>query len=428
MERILSTEATRRVGETVTVAGWLHTVRRPGGIVFAVLRDRAGLIQVVSENPRDADLLQALGVESVLAVSGRVVRDDRAPLGVEIRAERIEPMSPVSADLPLQINKRSLTAGLDALLDHRAISLRAPQVRAIFRVQHEVAMSFAEFLTAQGFTKIHTPKLVSAGAEGGSDIFSVDYFDERAYLGQSPQFYKQIMVGVFERVFEIAPAYRAEKHDTTRHTNEFTSLDLEMGFIDSYEDVMAMENAWLCHVAERLRERCAEELRLLEAAIPQVPERIPRVRLAQVQEAVGRCLGEPDLDPEGERLACQWAREQFGSEFLFITHYGTEKRPFYALDDPEDPRLTLSFDLLFRGWEITTGGQRLHRYEDYVAKMTRRGLDPAAFDFYLEAFRCGMPAHGGLGAGLERLTARLLNLGNIREAALFPRDRKRLVP
>jgi nondiscriminating aspartyl-tRNA synthetase len=428
MERILSTEAAGHVGERVTVAGWLHAVRRPGGIVFAVLRDRAGLIQVVSENPRDGDLLQDMGVESVLAVSGKVVRDDRAPLGVEIRAERIEPIAPVSADLPLQINKRSLSAGLEVLLDHRAVSLRSPQVRATFRVQHEVAMSFAEFLTAQGFTKIHTPKLVSAGAEGGSDILSVDYFGERAYLGQSPQFYKQIMVGVFERVFEIAPAYRAEKHDTTRHTNEFTSLDLEMGFIESHEDVMAMENAWLCHLAERLRERCAEEFRLLEAGIPEVPERIPRVRLAAVQEAIGRCLGEPDLGPEGERLACQWAQEQFGSEFLFITHYGTEKRPFYAMDDPEDPRLTLSFDLLFRGWEITTGGQRLHRYEDYAAKMTRRGLNPAAFDFYLETFRCGMPPHGGLGAGLERLTARLLNLGNIREATLFPRDRKRLVP
>src|SRR5947209_5479661 len=275
MVRTLSIEAAAHVGEVVTLAGWLHAVRRP--------------------------------------------------------------------------------AGLDALLDHRALSLRAPQVRAAFRVQHEVAASFAEFLTGQGFTQIHTPKLVSAGAEGGSDIFSVDHFGERAYLGQSPQFYKQMMVGVFERVFEIAPAYRAEKHDTTRHTNEFTMLDFEMGFIKSHEDVMTMENAWLCHLSEGLRERCAEEFRWLKAEVPQVPERIPRVRLAEVQAAIGRCLGEPDLDPEGERLACAWARERFGSEFLFVTHYGTEKRPFYAMDDAEDGRLTLSFDLLFRGWEITTG-------------------------------------------------------------------------
>jgi nondiscriminating aspartyl-tRNA synthetase len=428
MERVLSREAVGHVGERVTVAGWLHAVRRPGGIVFAVLRDRAGLIQAVSEDPGHAELLQELGVESVLAVFGMVAEEPRAPLGVEIRMERIEPVSASQGEPPLQINKHKLSAGLDAVLDHRAISLRAPTARAVFRVQHEVAASFAEFLAGQGFTKIHTPKLVLAGAEGGSDIFAVEYFDERAYLGQSPQFYKQMLVGVFERVFEIAPAYRAEKHDTTRHTNEFTMLDLEMGFIESHEDVMAMENAWLCHLAERLRERCSEEFRLLEAAVPQVPERIPRVRLAEVQAAVGRCVGEPDLDPEGERLACTWAQEQFGSEFLFVTHYGSEKRPFYAMDDPEAPGLTLSFDLLFRGWEVTTGGQRLHQYEEYVAKMSRRGLDPAKFDFYLEAFRCGMPSHGGLGAGLERLTARLLGLANIREATLFPRDRKRLVP
>jgi nondiscriminating aspartyl-tRNA synthetase len=428
MERVLSREAAGHIGERVKVAGWLHAVRRPGGIVFAVVRDRAGLIQAVSEDPGHAALLQEVGVESVLAISGIVAEESRAPLGVEIRMERIEPLSPAEGEPPLQINKHRLSAGLDALLDHRAISLRAPLARAVFRVQHEVAASFAEFLTGEGFTKIHTPKLVLAGAEGGSDIFAVDYFEERAYLGQSPQFYKQMLVGVFERVFEIAPAYRAEKHDTTRHTNEFTMLDLEMGLIESHEDVMAMENGWLCHLAERLRERCGEEFRLLEATVPDVPARIPRVGLAEVQAAVGRCIGEPDLDPEGERLACAWAQQEFGSEFLFVTHYGTEKRPFYAMDDPENPGLTSSFDLLFRGWEVTTGGQRLHRYEEYVAKMTRRGLEPAKFDFYLEAFRCGMPPHGGLGAGLERLTARLLNLGNIREATLFPRDRKRLVP
>lgn len=428
MKRTLSSEVASRVGERVTVAGWLHVVRVLGGVTFALLRDRAGLIQMVTEDAGNADVLHRLGVESVVAVSGLVAREPRAPTGIEIRVEHIEPISPVAAELPLQINRRSLSAGLDVLLDHRAVSLRAPVRRAIFAIQHEVATSFAEFLTAQGFTKIHTPKIVCAGAEGGADIFSLDYFGERAYLGQSPQFYKQIMVGVFERVFEIAPAYRAEKHDTARHTNEFTSLDLEMGFIASHEEVMEIENAWLCSLAERLRERCAEEFRLVGASIPEVPERIPRVRLAEVQETIGRCVGEPDLDPEGERLACAWAQQRFSSEFLFVTHYGSEKRPFYTMDDLEVPSLTRSFDLLFRGWEVTTGGQRLHRYEDCVAKVRKWGLDPAVFEFYLEAFRFGMPPHGGLGAGLERITARLLNLSNLREAALFPRDRKRLVP
>lgn len=428
MKRTLSTEIVGCVGQRVSVAGWLHTVRVLGGLTFAVLRDRAGLVQAVAEDSEVASLLQDVGAESVLALSGRVVSEPRAPMGVEIRVEQVSPISSASADLPLQINKRSLSAGLDTLLNHRALSLRAPQARAAFRVQHEVAMSFSEFLTAQGFTRIHTPKIVCAGAEGGADIFSVAYFDQPAYLAQSPQFYKQIMVGVFERVFEIAPAYRAEKHDTVRHTNEFTSLDLEMGFIEGHEDVMAMENAWFGTLVERLKEHCSWEFEHLGADIPEVPARIPQVRLQEVQDAIGRCIGEPDLDPEGERLASAWAKEHFGSEFLFVTHYGTEKRPFYAMDDPENPALTLSFDLLFRGWEITTGGQRLHRYADYLQKMERRGLDPERFGFYLEAFRFGMPPHGGLGAGLERITARLLNLANIRETTLFPRDRGRLVP
>ncbi len=428
MQRTLSTDVAGSVGECVTVAGWLHTVRALGGLTFAVLRDRAGLVQVVTENPADADLLRGLGAESVVTVSGLVAPEPRAPRGVEISLPQLEVIAPVTETPPLLLSKRGPQAGLEARLDHRALSLRAPQAQAVFRVQHEVSMSFAEFLTAQGFTRIHTPKLGSAGAEGGADIFSVDYFEQRAYLAQSSQFYKQMMVGVFERVFEVAPVYRAEKHDTARHTNEFTSLDFELGFIDGHEEVMAMESAWLCALAARLRERRTEEFALLGAQVPEVPERIPRVRLQEVQEAIGRCQGEPDLDPEGERLASGWAREQYGSEFLFVTHYGTEKRPFYAKDDPEDPRLTRSFDLLFRGWEITTGGERLHRYEEYVEKLARRGLDPEAFAFYLEAFRFGMPPHGGLGAGLERITARLLNLSNLREATLFPRDRMRLVP
>jgi len=428
VERTLSVDVAQQEGEHVTVAGWLHVVRAMGGLTFALLRDRAGLIQVVTERAADADLLRGLGAESVVAVSGRVAREARAPAGVEIRIEHIDPISPASSPLPLQLNKRVPAAGLEASLDHRAVSLRGPEARAIFRVQHEVAASFAEFLTSQGFTSIHTPKLVCAGAEGGADMFSMDYFGQPAYLAQSPQFYKQIMVGAFERVFEIAPAYRAEKHDTARHTNEFTSLDFELGFIDSHEDVMAVENAWLVRLADRLRERCAEEFRLLGAELPDVPETIPSARLRDVQVAIGRCLGEPDLDPEGERRASAWAKREFGSEFLFVTHYGTEKRPFYTMDDPSSRGLTRSFDLLFRGWEITTGGQRLHRYEDYVEKIRRVGLDATRFRFYLDAFRFGLPPHGGLGAGLERITARLLELPNIRQATLFPRDRTRLVP
>jgi nondiscriminating aspartyl-tRNA synthetase len=428
VERTLSVDVAQQTGRRVTVAGWLHVVRAMGGLTFALVRDRAGLVQVVTEEAADADLLRGLGAESVVAVSGRVAQEPRAPEGVEVRIEHLDVISPASSPLPLQLNKRAPAAGLEVALENRAVGLRAPEAWAVFRVQHEVAASFAEFLTEEGFTRVHTPKLVCAGAEGGADIFSVDYFGQSAYLAQSPQFYKQIMVGVFERVFEIAPAYRAEKHDTARHTNEFTSLDLELGFVDSHEDVMAVENAWLRHLAGRLRERCAKAFQLLGAEVPEVPETIPRVRLQEVQRAVGLCLDKPDLDPEAERQASAWAKDEFGSEFLFVTHYGSEKRPFYTMDEPGDADLTRSFDLLFRGWEITTGGQRMHRYEDYVEKMTRVGLDASRFSFYLDAFRFGMPPHGGLGAGLERITARLLGLSNIREATLFPRDRTRLVP
>jgi len=428
MPRVLSSEVVDHVGESVTVKGWLHSIRSLGGVVFASLRDRSGLVQAVTEDPADADLLRGLGSESVVSVSGRVAREPRAPMGMEVKIDGIEVISPVREALPMQINKAVISAGLETQLDCRAISLRSPRAQAIFRVQHEVAASFAEFLGAQGFTRIHTPKLVAAAAEGGADLFEVDYFGRPLYLAQSPQLYKQIMVGVYERVFEVGQAYRAEKHDTARHTNEFTSLDLEMGFIDSHEDVMAMENAWLCELAGRLRERCGEEFRLLEAQVPEVPQHLPRVTLSEAQEAVGRCIGEPDIDPAAERAVSAWALDRFGCEWVFVTHYGAEKRPFYTMAEPGEPGLTRSFDLLFRGWEITTGGQRLHRVEDYEAKLRGLGIDPAAYGFYLAAFRYGMPPHGGLGAGLERLTARLLGLRNVREATLFPRDRKRIAP
>jgi nondiscriminating aspartyl-tRNA synthetase len=428
MPRTLSREVAECIGESVTIKGWLHNVRSLGGVVFALVRDRTGLAQTVTEDAADADLLRGLGSESVVSISGRVAREPRAPGGVEVRIGRIEVISRVEDALPVQINKASISAGLETQLSHRAVSLRSPRARAIFRVQHEVAMSFAEFLAGQGFVRIHTPKLVPAAAEGGADVFEVDYFGRPVYLAQSPQLYKQMLVGVHERVFEIAPAYRAEKHDTARHTNEFTSLDLEMGFIESHEDVMDVENAWLCHLAETLRERCEEEFGVLGARLPEVPEHIPRARLSEVQNAIARCEGDPDLDPEGERLASAWAHETFGCEWLFVTHYGVEKRPFYTMPDPSAPHLTRSFDLLFRGWEITTGGQRLHRIEDYEAKLRAIGVDQDGYDFYLSTFRYGMPPHGGLGAGLERLTARLLELRNVREANLFPRDRTRVSP
>jgi nondiscriminating aspartyl-tRNA synthetase len=296
-----------------------------------------------------------------------------------------------------------------------------------------LAELFSRFLLEEGFTGIHTPKICSAGAEGGANIFPVDYFGERAFLAQSPQFYKQMGVAVYERVFEVGPVFRAEPHQTTRHVNEYTSLDLEMGFIDGQEQVMGLEAAFLRWAFEKLPELCGYELELLKAEVPLVPGSIPCLTLAEAHELAGEILGrdfsaEPDLEPVEERALCTRMEEETGSGLVFVTHFPTEKRPFYAMDDPEDSKLTLSFDLLFRGLEVTTGGQRIHDYEAQVEKMRRFGLDPRDFSGYLQAHMYGLPPHGGLAIGLERLAARLLELDNIRLTTMFPRDVKRLTP
>lgn len=305
-------------------------------------------------------------------------------------------------------------------------------MRAIFKIQEAIAIAFREFLQREHFTEIYTPKVVSEGAEGGANVFDLEYFGRSAYLAQSPQFYKQIMVGVFERVYEIGPVYRAEKHNTSRHLNEYISLDLEMGFIDSFIDVMEMETALLQYVFTYVREHRREELELLEATVPSFTE-IPALRLDEAHQLVRDVFGkevvpEGDLDPESEELVCRYAREMWGSELVFVTHYPSAKRPFYAMDDPADPRFTCSFDLLFRGLEVTTGGQRIHEYDVQVAKLERRGLSPIAFESYLQMHKYGVPPHGGLAIGLERLAMKLLGLRNVREASLFPRDIDRITP
>jgi nondiscriminating aspartyl-tRNA synthetase len=310
--------------------------------------------------------------------------------------------------------------------------LRHQRQRDIFRLQEGLCRGFRDFLHRQDFTEVHTPKIVSAGAEGGSNIFRLDYFGQKAFLAQSPQFYKQTMVGVFGRVFEIGPVFRAEKHNTVRHLNEYTSLDFEMGFIDSFHDIMNMETAMLQATMQLLAADYGQELERLGVCLPDVAA-IPLVRFdeakRQVQERYGRRSRNPnDLEPEEERLISEWVAAEYGSELVFITHYPSAKRPFYAMDDPQDPRVTLSFDLLYHGVEVTTGGQRIHDYQQQADKMRSRGLDPQDFASYLMIHEYGMPPHGGLGIGLERLLMALLRAGNIRQTALFPRDMKRLDP
>ena len=414
------------------VRGAIHRVRRVGPIAFVVLRDRDGLLQGVLEADSPPHLVEGCREGNFVVLGGVVAREERAPHGVDLRIDHVEVAGAPVEPFPFVMSKRVLNVSLNEKLNYRMLSLRHPREQAIFRIQAAIAEGFAQYLAEQGFTAIHTPKIVSAGAEGGANLFPFEYFGRRAFLAQSPQFYKQFMVGVFERVYEVGPVYRAEKHATSRHLNEYVSLDYEMGFISDHRDVMAVEVALLTWLLDQVRERCADEVEMLEAEIPVVGD-IPTVTLAEAQAVLARRFGhdiegEGDLDPRGEELLCQWTREECGSEFVFVTAYPSAKRPFYAMDDPDDPELTRSFDLVFRGLEVTTGGQRIHRYDEQVEKIRRLGLSPESFEHYLLMHRFGMPPHGGLAIGLERLTMRLLGLANVRDATLFPRDIDRLTP
>ena len=423
--------ALEREGMEVKAEGAVHRVRNMGEIVFVVLRQAEGLLQTVFDREgfeQAGDIREGCTVR----VEGVLRREERAPRGVEIAAESAEILSVPAGPLPLPVDKRKLGASLEARLDHRAISLRNVRERARFRVQEGIVRGFRDFLYSQGFTEIHTPKIGAKGAEGGANIFKLSYFHRPAVLAQSPQFYKQMMVGVFDRVFETGPVFRAEKHNTRRHLNEYTSLDFEMGYIRGMEDVMGMETEMLRYVMEILKREYARELELLNVTVPEIPF-IPALRFDEakrlVSETYGRRARAPfDLEPEEESLIGTYAKETFGSDFVFITHYPSKKRPFYAIDDPQDVRFTLSFDLLYKGMEITTGGQRIHDYRMLTDKMAARGMTDEGMEEYLEAFRCGMPPHGGLGIGLERLTVQLLGEDNVREGCLFPRDMGRLTP
>ena len=416
--------------ETVQVSGMVHA-KRPvgGGLTFLKLRKRDGLLQCTCGERVDVSKIPE---ESAVVVTGRLREEPRAPGGVELVAEGIEVLSRPAAAMPVPIPKAKLNVNLDTELGLRPVVLRHLRERSVFRVQECLGRAFRDYLRDQGFTEIPTPKIVHAGAEGGSNIFRLDYFGRKAFLAQSPQFYKQTMVGVYERVFELAPVFRAEKHSTARHLNEYTSMDFEMGFINSFEDVMAMETGFLQHAMALLREEYAQDVERLGIRIPDVSA-VPCIRFDEAKrlaaERYGYSIRDPyDLEPEEEHAIGRYAREVWESDFVFVTHYPSKKRPFYAMDDPEDPKYTLSFDLLFRGLEVTTGGQRIHDYRAQVAKMEARGMDPADFESYLMAHRHGLPPHGGLGIGLERLTMQLCGLDNVRYACLFPRDLSRLEP
>ncbi len=430
MERVLTTALAGRVGERATVAGWLHQVRALGGVTFVLLRDRSGIVQAVFD--RAPPELAGVQAESVIAVTGTVVAEPRAALGVELHDATVTVLSPVTEPLPFAINKRVLAPTPDTFLDHAPLGLRHPTKQATFRIVAAVGQTLRQAFAARSCTEIYTPKLVAGATEGGANLFNVEYFDRRAALAQSPQLYKQIMVGVFERVYEIAPVFRAEPHATTRHLNEYVSVDVEIGFIDDHRTVMAFLQSALAEALAAVAVSCAAEIALLGADWPEVGE-IPAIHFRDALQLLYERHGEdarhePDLAPQHERWLCEWAAAERGSPFLFVTHYPTRKRPFYTMPDPAEPEYTHGFDLLFRGLEITTGGQRIHDAAQLRASMARFGVAPESLAGYLQAFDAGMPPHGGFAIGLERLVMQLLGARNVRETTLFPRDIHRLTP
>lgn len=431
-ETIESESLSRHIGEIVRIRGCIYKIRKMKGFAFVLLRTKREIVQCIYEEGTAQVLLSELTEESAVIITARVICEERSRTGFELKIMDAEILSVPEAECPIVINNKIVDTSLENLLNYRPVTLRNEKQRAIFRIQEGIVNGFRQFLQQENFTEIHTPKLVQSGAEGGANIFRLDYFGEEAYLTQSPQFYKQMMVGVFERVFEIGPVFRAEKHDTSRHLNEYTSVDLEMGFIRSFEEIMETETRMLRHVMESLREDHEKELAQLNITLPEI-HGIPALSFLEAKTMIAERYQREicdldDFEPEEERLLCQCMSEETGSEFVFVTHYPSKKRPFYAMDSREDPEVTESFDLLFRGMEITTGGQRIHQYSEQVEKMKRRHMNTELFGSYLMLHRYGIPPHGGLGLGLERFTGRLLGLENVRQAALFPRDIHRLVP
>ncbi len=435
MERIRTIEAQQHVGQRVRLQGWLHSLRQLGGITFLVLRDGWGTMQAVSEDMSAFSALneQGCGVESLITLEGLAVSEVQAPGGIELHQPIVQVITPISEPPPVALNKRKLSAQATTLLDHAVVTNRHPTRRAVLRLASGVMQGYRTALQAKHFTEIQTPKIVASATESGANVFKLDYFGRPAYLAQSPQFYKQIMVGVFERVFEVGPVFRAEPHDTTRHINEYVSLDAEMGFIEDHFTVMAVLRDVIDAILTTLRTQYAADLALLQVQMPTVPERIPHIHFADAQELILRehgldVRGEPDLSPQDERWLGEWAKREFGSDFLFVTGYPMRKRPFYTHPDPQRPAYSNSFDLLFRGVELVTGGQRLHRYDDYLAALAAAKLPLEPFESYLEAFKYGMPPHGGFAIGSERLVMQLTGLSNVKLATTFPRDIQRLTP
>ncbi len=414
--------STSTPGTAVTLEGWVHRRRELARVTFLVLRDRSGLAQVVlpAGTPVPPE-------ETTVRVTGTATANDQAPGGVEVTEAIVELLTEPALTPPAELWRPSLDVSLPTLLDHAPVLWRHPAQRARWELAAASMRGFRTTLDGLGFTEVTTPKLVGTATESGSSVFEVDYFGRPAYLAQSPQFYKQQLVGVFERVYEVGPVFRAEPHDTVRHLAEYRSLDVELGFIRDHRDVLALLREVLAGMVGAVA-GSTDAVARTGARLPVVPEEIPVVHFSDALALVGAPADEPDLAPEHERALGEWALAEHDSDFVAVEGYPMAKRPFYTHPQPDDERWSNSFDLLFRGLELVTGGQRLHRPSDYEQAIRARGEDPAAYDSYLQAFRHGMPPHGGFAIGLERWVARLVEAANVREVTLFPRDLHRLTP
>ena len=429
LERTFISEVKDSQDETILLRGWVYKIIDLSNIVFVKLRDKSGIIQLVTNKEQ----IEGLKLENAIEVIGKKSENEKAPGGIEIIVDEIKILGRTYYDkLPFEINSYKNKAALETQLDHRTIALRRPEIRAIFKVQNEIEQAFRDYLRSKNFEQIHTAKIIDSSTEGGSEMFTVNYFDRRSFLAQSPQFYKQMMVGAgFERVYEIGHAYRAELHNTWRHLNEYVSLDVEMGFIKDEFELMDLEEGFLDYLFKHLNKVCKKELEMYKVELPN-EVKIPRITLEEAHKILLEKYNKKspigNIDAKGEELICDYVKKEYGTEFVFLTKYPVAKRPMYTMPDDEDKTLTKSFDLIYDGLEITTGGQRINDYEMLKENIIKFGLNPEDFDFYLDTFKYGMPPHGGFAIGLERLTMKILKLSNIREATLVPRDMKRLTP
>lgn len=437
VSRIITKDLSAQVGQTVTVQGWMHKKRLLGGLNFIVLRDRGGLLQILVKDDEEVEKLRGAQIGSVLTIHGQVVKEDRAPGGVEIHDPKIDVVVEVTDTPQVEIDKplSHKPENLDTLFEYRPIGLRSVQESAVFKIRAGIAKALREYFYQNELTEVHTPKLLAAATEGGAEVFKLDYFGQEATLAQSPQFYKQMLVGVFERVFEIAPVYRAEPSATTRHMTEYISVDAELGFI-AMADLESFLSGLLNFVVNYVWQHHEPELKLWQATKPVLPKEIPKLSMEQIHELYSKetgehSVGEKDLRPDEERWICEYAKKNLGSEAVFVTDWPASDMKFYHKAQAGKPDLADRIDLLFRGLEIVTGSMRENDHTVLLTQLKEKaGGDPndPGFKYFLMSMQAGMPPHGGFGMGLERLTEKIIGLNNVKEASIFPRDINRLAP